>query len=270
MTTEMMRSTLNGPCSADRLRLLGRYFKKPVAFLTQHGKERVVEPVLSSSLGCQIELVGGFDTDQLGTFTREIARQGSQLEAARQKAREGMKLSGRSLGIASEGSFGPDPVVEFFPLNLEMLVWIDDDLELEVVGVAASRNTNSAHLASASWDEVTTFAKQIGFPDHDLIVRPFDKDDPRMWKGIADWNRLRNIFELAQGMSENGSVFLETDMRAHANPTRMSVIREAAEDLAKKLLSHCPKCHLPGFSRVEPVPGRRCEVCGCATDTPLG
>lgn len=267
MTTETQRNTLNDSWSADQPELLGRYFNKPVAFLTQHGKERVVEPVLASRLGCQIELVRGFDTDQLGTFTREIPRQGTQLEAARQKAREGMKLSGRSRGLASEGSFGPDPMVGFFPLNLEMLVWIDDNLELEVVGVAASRSTNFTHLSSASWEEVTKFAERIGFPEHHLIVRSCDQDDPQMWKGIADWNRLRNIFELARDMSESGSVFIETDMRAYANPKRMSVIKEAAEDLAKKLLTTCPKCHLPGFARVEPVPGRRCEACGCATDT---
>ena len=50
-------------------------------------------------------------------------------------------------------------------------------------------------------------------------------------------------------------MFVETDMRAHANPKRMSVIGEAAEDLVKKLRSICPQCHLPGFARVKPVTG---------------
>jgi len=53
-------------------------------------KERVIAPVLEPALGCQIELVDGFDTDQLGTFTRDIPRDGTQLEAARKKARIGM------------------------------------------------------------------------------------------------------------------------------------------------------------------------------------
>jgi len=101
------------------------YDGRPVAFLTQHGKERMVAPVLQEGLGCQVELVGGFDTDQLGTFTREIPRAGTQLEAARAKAREGMRSSGRRLGLASEGSFGADPIVGFFAWNLEMLIWID-------------------------------------------------------------------------------------------------------------------------------------------------
>lgn len=266
MSTEIPSLPLNGIGAAGTA---GRYENRPVAFLTQHGKERVVEPVLASGLGCHVELVRGFDTDQLGTFTREIPRAGTQLEAARAKAREGMRLAGCSLGLASEGSFGPDPMIGFFPWNLEMLVWIDDDLELEVVGVAGSRNTNFTHLSSAGWEEVTKFAELIGFPEHQLIVRPVDEDDPRVRKGLADWDSLRQAFESAQEQSETGRVFVETDMRAHANPKRMSVIGEAAEDLVKKLRSACPQCHLPGFARVEAVPGRRCEACGCATDAPL-
>ncbi len=64
-----------------------------VALLTQHGKEKVLAPVLEPGLGCRIEHVTGFDTDQLGTFTREIPRHGTQIEAARRKARIGMDRS---------------------------------------------------------------------------------------------------------------------------------------------------------------------------------
>ena len=245
------------------------YDRRPVAFLTQHGKERVVGPVLQEGLGCQVELVSGFDTDQLGTFTRDIPRAGTQLEAARAKAREGMRLSGHRLGLASEGSFGADPIVGFFAWNLEMLIWIDDDLELEVVGVGSSRDTNHAHRSAANWDEVEKFAQQIGFPESHLIIRPHDQDDPRLRKGLADWDSVRTAFEESVALSENGQVFVETDMRAHANPKRMTVIAEAARDLVHKLCSTCPQCHLPGFARVEQVPGRPCEVCRRPTDTPV-
>ena len=70
----------------------------------------------------------GYDTDQLGTFTRDIPRPGSQLEAARRKARMGMSLSGLPVGLASEGSFAPDPFTGMFTWNVEMLVLIDDRL----------------------------------------------------------------------------------------------------------------------------------------------
>ena len=81
----------------------GGYLGRRAAFLTQHGKERVVAPTLEAALGCKVSLVTGYDTDLLGTFTRDIARAGSQIEAARKKARIGMELAGLPLGLASEG-----------------------------------------------------------------------------------------------------------------------------------------------------------------------
>ena len=49
------------------------YAGRPIAFLTQHGKEQVVSPILNKALGCQIERVSGFNTDELGTFTRDMS-----------------------------------------------------------------------------------------------------------------------------------------------------------------------------------------------------
>lgn len=253
----------------ETLPLWGKYHARPVAFLTQHAKERVVNPVLEEGLGCRVELVRGFDTDTLGTFTREIPRAGTQLEAARAKAREAMRLSGHSIGLASEGSFGPDPMIGFFPWNVEMLIWIDDERELEVVGVASSRNTNHAQHSSADWSEIESFAFQSGFPWHHMILRPNDDADSRMRKGIDESDALRAAFDWACQLSDKGVVFIETDMRAHANPKRMTVIAEAAQDLVQKLRSLCPQCELPGFARAKPVPGIPCEVCRRPTDTPI-
>ena len=85
---------------------LSRYDGSRVALLTQHGKERVIASVLKPGLGCAIELVTGFDTDQFGTFTAETPRYGTQLEASRRKARKGMEIARAAQGIASEGSVG--------------------------------------------------------------------------------------------------------------------------------------------------------------------
>ena len=60
-----------------------------VALLTKHEKERVVSPILEGALDCQVTRINSFDTDLLGTFTREIPRAGSQREAARRKALRG-------------------------------------------------------------------------------------------------------------------------------------------------------------------------------------
>ena len=240
------------------------YAESRVALLTQHGKEGVIASVLDMALGCRVERVSGYDTDLLGTFTRDIPRAGMQLEAARKKARIGMELSGLPLGLASEGSFGPDPMVGMFPWNVEFLIWIDDERGLEIVGVAQGK-ANFSHLLAADWTAAEAFARQAGFPEHYLVVRPEGENDPRIRKGIAAWPDLEAAFVRASEQSANRRVFLETDARAHANPTRMDNIRLAAEDLAKKLCSLCPACGTPGFWIVERVDGLPCADCGAPT-----
>jgi hypothetical protein len=80
------------------------YQHQSAALLTQHGKELILGPLLLAELGCSVTHVTGFDTDQLGTFTRDQARPGSQLDAARRKAEIGMDLSGLPLtGFGKRG-----------------------------------------------------------------------------------------------------------------------------------------------------------------------
>lgn len=83
------------PAQADRSPpAAGAYSGRRITLLTQHGKERVIAPVLDAVPGCGVERMSGFDTDTLGTFTRDIPRAGTQIEVARRKARIGMELSG--------------------------------------------------------------------------------------------------------------------------------------------------------------------------------
>ena len=240
------------------------YAESRVALLTQHGKECVIAPVLDAALGCRVERVGGFDTDTLGTFTRDIPRAGTQIEAARRKARIGMERSGLPLGLASEGAFGPDPMAGLFPWNVELLVFIDAERGIEVTGLA-QQATRFAHLLADDWEQAAQFARQAGFPEHRLVVRPQGQDDPRIEKGIATWAALETAFQRARGQAENGQAFLEHDVRAHVHPARMEVIRLAAVDLAAKLNSPCSACGTPGFWIVERVEGLPCEACGAPT-----
>jgi hypothetical protein len=240
------------------------YNLRDVALLTQHGKEQVIAPALEGAAGCRVLRVSGYNTDLLGTFTREIPRAGTQLEAARKKARIGMELAGLPLGVASEGAFGPDPVVGIIPWNVELVIFIDDELGIEVIGTAQGQAVFS-HQLVADWASAQSFAQQSGFPDHHLVIRPEKEDDPRIRKGICSWPDLEAAFAWALQQSGNGHVFLETDVRAHANPTRMRMIAAAAEDLARRLTSYCPECGAPGFGAVEQVTGLRCELCGLPT-----
>ncbi|MDP1898977.1 MAG: hypothetical protein Q8K96_00800 [Rubrivivax sp.] len=232
--------------------------------LTQHGKERVIAPVLEAALGCRVEQVGGFDTDTLGSFSRDIPRAGTQIEAARRKARIGMERSGLPLALASEGAFGPDPMAGLFPWNVELLLFIDAERGIAVTGMA-QQATRFAHLLTDDWEQAAQFAHQAGFPEHRLMVRSQGQDDPRIEKGLAAWTALEAAFHRARGLAENGRVFLENDVRAHAHPTRMEVIRLAAKDLAAKLDSACPACGAPGFWVVERLRGLPCADCGAPT-----
>ena len=136
---------------------------------------------------------------------------------------------------------------------------------MEVVG-AAEGKANFSHLLTAGWATAETVARQSGFPESQLVVRPESEHDPRIRKGIAAWTELEISFAWALAQSENGRVFLETDVRAHANPTRMENIRLAAEDLAHKLRFLCPACGTPGFWRVERVAGLPCADCNAPTN----
>lgn len=256
---------MTGPAPAEPASSVAEvYSGRRIALLTRHGKERVIAPALEPLLGCRVEHVAGYDTDLLGTFSRDIPRAGSQLEAARRKARIGMQLSGLPLGLASEGAFGPDPLAGLFPWNVELLVFIDDERGIEVTGMA-QQATRFAHLLTDDWEQAAQFAGQAGFPEHHLVVRPQGQDDPHIEKGLATWAALEAAFNQARGEAENGQVFLENDLRAHAHPTRMDVIRLAALDLAARLNSLCTACGAPGFWTVERVAGLPCADCGAPT-----
>lgn len=243
---------------------IGVYAGQKVALLTQHGKEQVIAPVLEPGLGCVIEHVTGFDTDLLGTFTRETPRLGTQIEAARRKARKGMELSGLPVGMASEGSFGPDPFAGLFPWNVELLVWIDDNIGVELVGMAQGA-ARSGHLLTSDWGEVEAFAVRENFPQHQLVLRPQSQEDLRIYKGISDWDQLESCFDECLTQSSNGQAFVETDLRAFANPSRMQHVEQAAGDLLQRIQSCCPACKTPGYWMTERKPGLPCSACGLPT-----
>ena len=241
------------------------YAGERMALLTKHGKEGVIAPVLEPGLGCKIERVSGYDTDLLGTFTREIPRDGTQIEAARKKARIGMDLARMPLGLASEGSFGPDPLLGAVPWNVECLLFIDDHLGFEVAGFAQGA-ARSGQAFAEDWEEGLLFARQAGFPDHGLVLRPEGAEDGRILKDVRDWAALERAFRRMRTTSESGRVFFEIDLRAHVNPTRREMIRCAAENLLEKIRSLCPACGLPGFEVVDRVNGIPCADCGFPTN----
>ena len=240
-----------------------------VAFLTQHGKQQLVRSRIEEALGCQVVHTEAYDTDLLGTFTNEMVRQGSQLDAAKTKAEIGMRLTGLQIGIASEGAFGPDPFVGFTPWNSEVLLWVDQALGIEVQGFAHGP-AQSLQRTINSRDELQSFITEANFPSHHLNVRPEGANHVAWQKGICDEQTLLQAFHAAHAQSEGRGVVIENDLRAFSNPTRQALIRQATDDLIQKLQSACPQCAKPGFSLIKKLPGLPCRSCSRPTQLPIG
>jgi len=236
------------------------YFGSKASLLTLHGKERVMAPELFSNAGCEVVHVSGYDTDQLGSFTRDVTRVGSQLEAARKKARIGMELSGLPIGLANEGAFDLDPFAKLFPWNYELVILIDDIRKIEIVGHHSGQAQSFSQQIS-SWEELEACLANAQFPSHHLSLRPDNQDHAKFQKGISDLNALRAAFDWAMSLSTNGSVFIENDLRAHANPTRMNNILLATQDLVSKMNTLCPQCACPGYGITALKKGLPCELC---------
>lgn len=244
------------------------YEGRSISLLTRHGKERVIGPVLEEVCGCRVVHTDAFDTDRLGTFTRETPRAGSQREAAIRKARVGMELTGLSVGLASEGAFTADPVTGLLSWNVELVVLIDDVRGLDLVGHFAAPGHSFSAYADC-WADTLRFARQAGFPDHHLVIRPDSPDHDTVRKGLDTLDALREAFDWARSTSFTGRVFLESDLRAHANPSRMTNIRRAARALGEQMNSPCPSCSTPGYWMRDVRRGRLCRLCGRPTREPM-
>ena len=241
------------------------FSNRSVSLLTKHGKEKVIADVLAMHVGCVVKQTDAYDTDLLGTFTQETARYGSQLDAVRKKASIGMDLLQLDLGIANEGVFINDPYTGIIPWNNELVLLIDQKHGLEISGFS-SAPAQSDHSYVTHWEGLKKFADGALFPSHYLVIKPTDEYHPQSKKGIHTIADLKESFEWAKGLSAKGVVYVENDLRAFANPSRMENIRKATVDLANKMNSLCPQCQTPGFWIRDVKRGLPCNACGLPTD----
>lgn len=235
---------------------------------TMHGKERVIAPLLEQSLALRVVLATGLDTDRFGTFSREIARSGSQLEAARAKISAAFDADPTArVGVASEGSFGPHPLIPFLPFGFELVVLIDRETGFELTGQDAGPQTNFSHQVVPDVDAAFAFAERAGFPGHGLIVIGCVDGQPvpacALIKDVTDAPALQAA--VRKTLAVCGSALIETDMRANRNPTRMVAIERATRDLVRRFMSQCPTCSFRGFDVTDRIPGLPCEWCGGPT-----
>lgn len=234
---------------------------------TKHAKEKVIAPLLEQSLGVRCFVTDNLDTDELGTFTGETERKDDPVTTARKKCLKAIELTGCDLAVANEGSFGAHPSFYFVHADDEIVVFLDQKNNLEIIARSISTETNFNGKRIQTEAELKAFAETAKFPSHGLIIRNTKNSVVRIEKGITDWNVLLNLHK--QFIDEFGSAYVETDMRAMYNPMRMDVIKEATLKLAEKINSLCPQCGTPGFAVTEVIPGLPCEWCKQPTNSTL-
>lgn len=234
---------------------------------TKHQKEQVIAPLLEEALEVKCFVDTSFDTDILGTFSGEVERELDPVSTARLKCLKAMELNNCDLGIASEGSFGAHPTILFASADDEFLIFIDKKNKLEIISRELNTDTNFNGSKIESEKELLEFATIAKFPSHGLILRASQANTTDMVKGINTHHDLKGAFKsLSQ---KYGCAYVETDMRALYNPSRMAVIESATKKLVSKVLSSCPKCETPGFSISDSKKGLPCDLCGMPTKSTL-
>jgi hypothetical protein len=230
---------------------------------TKHGKDVFVGAVFGPHWGLHVE-AAYVDTDLLGTFSGEVPRPGDVRSTLRAKVRMALKVSpDADVVLATEGSFGPDPVLGWVPLHEEVLLWSWPRQGKELWVAHRSHDTNFSSSDSAEWTEVQRWALRVGFPTAHVILR--DPNGQVLAKGISDPVELERLWRVA---AEGGAPRVETDMRANRNPKRQEVLRALANKTLEAFEALCPSCQFPGFVARPAEPGAPCSACGSATRRP--
>jgi hypothetical protein len=211
------------------------------------------------------------DTDTLGTFSGEVERIGNAFDCVQRKCEWGVTHHNADYGLANEGSFGPHPLTPLLACDQEILYFIDRKRKFQLRLVHVSNKTNYQMKAVRSLEELHPFADAALFPSHALILRPNSSpscslSDDILFKGINNRTSLEEAFYASLKQSDDGQVWVETDMRAHMNPSRMAVIGELADKFANRLATVCPECDAPGWGSVRIDKGLPCELCGSPTE----
>jgi hypothetical protein len=228
---------------------------------SKHGKAAAIAPALAD-MGLTFGELPPFDTDRFGSFIREATDTGNQRAALLAKAAAACELADNiDYVVTSEGTFGPHPKIPSLPGGLEMVALFDRRNGRAVVGRDLTLATNFAQAEVRSWKEVQAFADRIGFPSHGLVVRAA-RDKPAVATAVID--RAELAATVRPLIARAGRVWLESDMRAHVNPTRMRAIAFATDDLIRRLLARCPACDFPDWTpRLRQ--GRPCGECSGPT-----
>ena len=237
------------------------YQGKKIVLTTKHEKLDLIAPILNAELGLEVVLHEA-DTDLLGTFSGEVERTLAANQAAIAKARIGTTNLGLNLGVASEGTIGPDRLLPFLRSDTEYIALVDLGLGIELVEEFRSMAIVAGEIVTEPGSDLNEFLERVDFPNHKLIASPNLGDRSKSLKGLADQLSLEAAINKMAVDSKDGKVLVQSDLRAHCSPSRQENIRQAASNLAKRLKSLCPSCTTPGWGKVSHRRGLECSGCG--------
>lgn len=243
------------------------FHQRKIVIATMHKKETIIAPLLEKYFDADCIVTTHLNTDLLGTFSGERERKDNPIATARKKCILAMDETGCDLAIASEGSFGAHPYSFFSRADDELVLLVDRKNNMELYGRALSTETNfdGTHVKSIS--EALDFAKNVQFPTHGLIIKNKKEQPTHVKKGIIDPHTFEQTIQ--DMLSTYGPIWIETDMRAMFNPTRLAVIEEATQNLIAKMVSHCPSCNYPGYWVIDRLSGLPCALCNQPTQSTL-
>tara|TARA_B100000508_G_scaffold141026_1_gene145304 strand:- start:87722 stop:88555 length:834 start_codon:yes stop_codon:yes gene_type:complete len=238
------------------------YKKERVFIATRHKKEQVIAPIFQQVFDARPFVSSFINTDQFGTFTREIIRKDDPITTLRRKCEYGYKTSGCPLVVASEGSFGSHPSMPFVNANEEVVMFKDFNENIEVIGKYLSTDTNLYESEVSSIIELEKALSEIKFPDHGILIRDKEENEVIL-KGVFDHEQV--IRFVSASLKTGQKLEVSSDMRAVYNPTRMLNIEKATQALVQNMQSKCPQCEAPGFIVSDQKPGLPCSNCGMPT-----
>ena len=144
------------------------------------------------------------------------------------------------------------------------MVLVDDPRGIVDTEVLVEHTPIYDHAFAATMDELGPYFDRTGFPDQALIVKPSEAriEAGPIYKGLRCKDDLAQAITRCAARSSDGRALVQTDMRAHMNPTRMATLSRLATAFAECLASSCPACGMPGYGQVDVETGLPCEACG--------
>lgn len=244
------------------------YFKgKTLHVVSKHEKQQSFEPILSERLGFVCQTMYKVDTDLLGTFSGEVARMLSPVDCAREKCRRAREYVREGYLLASEGSFGPHPTLGWVAAGEEWLVLYDVEEDAELIVHDITMDTCFWQEAIANEEACLDFLQRVGFPAQRVIVKSSQEKAEIVYKNGSTPEEI--VQSMHTILSQKGSCFIETDMRAMYNPTRRKHLSQVASLLADTVSNICVSCGWYGFSVTAVERGLPCSWCGSPTRSVL-